>query len=490
MARRKPPRPPTALCLDRLEEKQTRGVDPSGRQLLVRGAPVGALIEARPSKGGLGLRLATLEPAPDAVAPACPVFGLCGGCQLQEMPLAAQRREKTDLVNRLAEVDQDPSVVKHPIVGAPQAYGYRNKLELSFGPQRYETQADRDLREADPAADLPPLRGSFLGFHPPGWFARIVPVGGCPLGSPAMQAVIAAVQARAPGPAWDTTTQTGCWRHLVLRDAGTVEDPHLVVTFVTTSSTPEAEVQALGAEIGRLPGVASVLWVENDGVAEVATGRLRAVLQGAPVLPFRLSRCALELPHDGFFQVNTEGAELLFGLIEGALFPGGPPPEARGLLLDLYCGVGVIGLHLARHFERVVGVELHPGSVEQARQNALRNGVQGEWHAGPVEEVLPQLGLLGARHLVVDPPRVGLHPRAAKFLAGVEAEVLVYVSCGPRALARDRPILEAGGWRMTDLGSVDLFPQTHHVEAVARFVKVLPAAPLADRPADSGPDRS
>jgi 23S rRNA (uracil1939-C5)-methyltransferase len=478
MARRKP-RPPTSLRLDRLEEKQTRGLDPEGRELLVRGAPVGAVIEARPSKGGLGVRLSTITPAVDAVEPACPVFGMCGGCQLQEMPLGAQRREKDDLVARLAEVREDPTVRRHPIVGAPPAYGYRNKLELSFGPQRYETQADRDLRDAELGAELPPLRGSFLGFHPPGWFARIVPVGGCPLGSPAMQAVIAAVSARSPGPAWDTTRQTGNYRHLVIRDAGTVQDPHLVVSFVTTSTTPEAEIQALAAEVGALPGVASVLWVENDGVAEVAAGRLRAVLQGAPVLPFRLSRCALDLPYDGFFQVNTEGAELLFGVIEEALFPDGPPAAPAGLLFDLYCGVGVIGLHLARHFERVVGVELHAGSVEQARQNAVRNGVAGEWHTGPVEEVLPSLALGGARHIVVDPPRVGLHPRAAKFLATVDADVLVYVSCGPRALARDRPILQAGGWRLTDLWSVDLFPQTHHVEAVARYVKTRSPEPRA-----------
>ena len=375
------------------------------------------------------------------------------------------------MVARLAEVAGDPTVRVHPIVGAPHAYGYRNKLELSFGPTRYETQADRDRRTADPEADLPALRGSFVGFHPPGWFARIVPISGCPLGSAAMQAVIDAVSAAAPGPAWDTTAQAGSWRHLVIRDAGTVEKPHLVVSFVTTSTTPEAEVRALGEVVGALPGVASVLWVENDGLAEVATGRLRAVLKGAPVLPFQLSRCALELPYDGFFQVNTEGAELLFSVIEGALFPEGPPAVPAGLLLDLYCGVGVIGLHLARHFRRVVGVELHPASVDQARENARRNSVDGEWHAGTVEEVLPALGLAGARHLVVDPPRVGLHPKAAKFIATVDADVLAYVSCGPKALARDRPVLEAGGWRMTDLWSVDLFPQTHHVEAVARFVR-------------------
>jgi tRNA/tmRNA/rRNA uracil-C5-methylase (TrmA/RlmC/RlmD family) len=218
------------------------------------------------------------------------------------------------------------------------------------------------------------------------------------------------------------------------------------------------------------------VWIVNDGVADVVAGPLSAVLFGSPTLRFSLPRLTLTLPHDGFFQVNTAGAALLFGVIERALL-GETPAVQPGPVLDLYCGAGVIGLWLARWFSSVVGVELHPGSVAQARENAVQNGVSGRWEVGPVEEVLPALGPLGARHVVVDPPRVGLHPKAARFLAQLDADVLVYVACGPKSLARDRPILEAGGWRMASLAAVDLFPQTHHVEAVARFVRVRPVGP-------------
>ena len=112
---------------------------------------------------------------------------------------------------------------------------------------------------------------------------------------------------------------------------------------------------------------------------------------------------------------------------------------------------------------------LHEGAVQIARDNAQRLGMAGEWHAGPVETVLPGLDLPAEAALVVDPPRVGLHPKAADFLARWPARSLVYVACSPVALARDRAVLEAGGWRLRELWTVDLFPQTHHVEAVAAF---------------------
>lgn len=163
---------------------------------------------------------------------------------------------------------------------------------------------------------------------------------------------------------------------------------------------------------------------------------------------------------------------MLLATIEQALFPEGRvPPSSAGTLVDLYCGVGAIGLALAHRFRAVVGVELHAGAIVSARANASANGVQGTWRAGAVEDVLPELDMPAPRRIVVDPPRAGLHPRAARFLAGVDADVLVYVACGPKSLGRDRETLAAGGWKMTDLWSVDLFPQTHHGEAVARFVR-------------------
>ena len=276
-----------------------------------------------------------------------------------------------------------------------------------------------------------------------------------------MNAVIAAIASDVPEPAWNSYTQTGAWRHIVIR-----EGESLVVTLVTTPDVDEASVREVGDRVAAVDGVGGVLWLVNDRLSDVAQGDLREVLHGDPTLSIELCGVTLRMPHDAFFQVNTPGAAILFETIREAL--GG---AQDGTLLDLYCGVGAIGLVLGRDYSEVVGIELLESAIECARDNAIENQIAGRWFAGPVETVLQTLKLDGARHVVVDPPRAGLHPKAATFIAGMDADVLVYVACSPAALARDRPILETGGWTLEGLWTVDLFPQTLHVEAVARFVR-------------------
>jgi 23S rRNA (uracil1939-C5)-methyltransferase len=454
------------LTMTHLEERHTAGVTADGKAFHVRGAPVGGTIEARPEKKGHALRVRLLEPGPDAAVPACPVFGVCGGCQLQEMTLEAQRREKATLLQRLTATDRDPSIQFHGLRGAPSGYGYRNKVELSFGARRYQTEAERAL---SPDGRLPDSEGSFLGFHPPGWFAKVVPVESCAIATPAMQAVIARVSQLGLGPAWDTRTNQGIWRNLVIREGGTPHHPKLLVSLVTTSSVDPDDLRRVVDTLADLPTLTGILHIIHDGVAQVAHGSLAQVLWGDALLRVQLRELRLELPHDGFFQVNSEGALVLLDTIEEALAADLPPGPIAGTLLDLYCGSGALGLALSSRFSRVIGVELHAPSVEIARANAAKNGIVGEWHAGPCEEVLMGLSLPSPVTALVDPPRAGLHAKAARFLANLPADRLVYVACGPASLARDREILEEGGWRMTDLWGVDLFPQTHHIEAVARF---------------------
>jgi len=449
----------TAL-LDHLDEGGPAGVDEGGQPWVVRGAPLGATVRLRTGRKNKGQLLAVVEPAADAVAPVCPVFGLCGGCQLQASPLSRQRLAKAELLGKL--VGAGPEVAQHGVGGGASGYHYRNKLELSWSTRAFSA-------EPRPAG-VEEVRGAYLGFHPPGWFAKVVPVSGCPLGTPAMNALIGRVAALQLAPAWDNHRHEGHFRHLVVRDAGTVEAPQVLATVVTTSAASPEAMEALAQALEGSPGLIGLLWVVNDGVADVASGELRAVLRGRDHLFFQLGPARLQIPHDGFFQVNTEGAALLIGIIEQALGEGG------GALLDLYCGVGAIGLSLSHRYDRIVGIELFEPSILVARANAAAMGVESEWHAGPVEKVLPTLAIEGRRSIVVDPPRAGLHPDAARYLATAPGDVLVYVACNPASLGRDRLLLEAGGWRLTDLWGVDLFPQTPRIEAVARFVRP-PAAP-------------
>jgi 23S rRNA (uracil1939-C5)-methyltransferase len=464
VSRRKGPRPPVELLLDRLDPKGVSGVGPDGQRRRVGAGGIGARVLAVPDGKETARVQAVLAPAPDRLAPPCPVYGQCGGCQLQEVPLHRQRSEKQAMVERIVGA---PSA---PVRGAPAAYGTRNKIELSWS-----TRAFFPERVA-PGADV----GHHLGFHPPGWFQKVVPVRGCDLASPAMSAVVAAVADAQLRPAWDPKQHQGVWRHLVVREGRDADGAAIVAVLVTTSAAPPDEVAALAQSLRALPAVRGVAWRVHDGAADVATGAL-AGAWGDITLPVQLAGRAgalsLLLDDQSFFQVNADGAAVLFDTIAEALW-GGAARAPRGTLVDLYCGVGAIGLYLGAHVDRVLGIELSAASIEAARRNA--GDLPGRWEVGPVEALLPSLWAQevedGPAWVVVDPPRVGLHARAADFLAGLRAEVLVYVACNPSALARDRVLLEAGGWRLDGLWTVDLFPQTRHVEAVARFVRADPPA--------------
>lgn len=437
------------------------GVAPDGREVRVPRAPPGSRVLVRPQGRKAGVwkaeRTARIRPAADAVEPPCPQFGLCGGCALQEMPLDAQRAHKQALAAR--EVGPAPW---EPMRGAPDAYGYRNKMEFSFGVRRY-------LAASDHAAGLP-IDGRFLGLHAPGRFDRVVDAPRCELlddaGNAALAGARAVLLADDAPPPWDLRAHTGLLRHLVLRRGdGTVG---LALFTATPSEAERAWIErALDALAALdLPGarIGGVWWFVNDGLADVATGALEGS-RGDPGLQITLAGRAFALAPLAFFQTSTRGAEALVEAVGDALGGG------HRLLLDLYCGTGALGICLADRADAVFGLELVADAVENARANAARNGVAGTWEVAKVEDALGSLAGGPGVAAIVDPPRVGLHPSVARALAAAPLDVLVYVACNPASLGRDRQVLEAGGWTLERCVAVDLFPQTGHLEVVARFVR-------------------
>ena len=448
------------------------GVAPDGAPIHVRGAPPGSRIRVLPQgrqKGvWQGRRLATIRPSPQAATPQCALFGLCGGCVLQELTLFGQRQAKaswalSEIVREfgVSEESLRERVNVHEIVGADSAYGYRNRVELSFGVRRYVSEKEK-LEDAS-------IEGKWLGFHAPGRFDRVVDAARCELVSEALNRVIevvreAALTAESP-PCWDAKNHTGFWRYLGLRESSTGE---ILVSLYTASPVGDAEdrVSSLANTILNQAGVVGVVWFVNDGVADVARGEVRGVW-GRDHLFEQLGPVRYRLSPSSFFQTSTEGALRLYDVI------GEATRGYHGELLDLYCGTGAIGLYLASVFARVFGIEEVESAVNDARANATANGILTTTYVhGKVEDQLAAMPEAdGPRVIVLDPPRVGLHPKVAKSMAEAKADLLLYVACFPASLGRDAAILEAGGWRLTDLRFVDLFPQTGHVEAVGTFVR-------------------
>jgi 23S rRNA (uracil1939-C5)-methyltransferase len=200
------------------------------------------------------------------------------------------------------------------------------------------------------------------------------------------------------------------------------------------------------------------------------------LLFGPPGLSERLRlpdgrELAFEVHPRAFFQPNTRQAERLYGEVMAALSAAGGPPTGR--VLDLYCGTGTIGLCVAPLAQEVVGIELQPNAVADATRNAERNHVDNaRFICGDVGAVLARDGLAtpgSAAVAVVDPPRSGLAPAAARLVADLAVPRLIYVSCNPAALANDALIMRRAGYRLSRAQPVDMFPHAWHVETVARF---------------------
>lgn len=459
------------------------GTAPDGSPFQLKPAPPGSVLEIMPLGKrqeiyqGRRLRMVT---KPDGYQePDCAAFGICGGCVLQELELPVQRRYKAEFaLKEIAEklgvsVQSLQETVKiHPVRGADAAYHYRNKVEISFGPLRF-------LDRSDFEAGLT-FEGRFLGFHAPGRFDRVADVSACSLISDGANAVLQTVRREALDgtdlPLWNQKAHTGFWRHLLLRQ-GHHTGEILCGLYTASDKTGEHEptLDRIAQALLKTPlpegqTLVGVIWLENDSMSDVTRGTVRRVWgrdflterlgEGPDTIEYRLSLHA-------FFQTSTRGAEILYDTLREAV------GRKHSRIFDLYCGIGSIGLYLRDMADHIVGVEEWAEAVHDARANASLNGVHhAEYHVGRMEETLQVLaGDMEDAAVIVDPPRNGLHPKVTEAIGKLRPATLLYVACKASSLGRDAKLLQAMGWRMSELWTVDLFPQTGHIEAVARFVQ-------------------
>lgn len=423
-----------------------------GYVVFVRGGLPGdrvrvTLTETR-ARYGRGVVASVVTPSPDRVEPPCPYFGRCGGCRLQHLAYPAQLRFKEkqvrDCLERLGDVGP---VDVRPILAAPETYGYRNKMEFTVaaGPD-----------------------GAVLGLHEAERYDAVLDIERCGLQSDTMNRLLAETRSEVRArelTVHDTATGQGLLRFVALREGRHTGDA--MVNLV--ASAPD--VEALGPVAARLrervPAVASVVLNVNAKKASVAVGTEEHVLAGRDFITESLGGVRFQVSASSFFQTNTRQAERLFSLVESACALAGDETA-----FDLYSGTGAISLLLARRCRRVYGIEVVAASVADAVRNARANGIDNcVFLTGEVRHVLPQLVHEGVRAdaVVADPPRAGFHPKALDALATLAPARVVYVSCNPATLARDVGELVRRGYRLEWVQPVDMFPQTPHIEAVARL---------------------
>ncbi|MFZ0427688.1 MAG: 23S rRNA (uracil(1939)-C(5))-methyltransferase RlmD [Acidobacteriota bacterium] len=401
-----------------------------------------------------------LRPSPDRIEPRCSYFGTCGGCRLQNVAYARQLDEKreqvTDLLERIGHF-QEPPVA--PTLPAPDPFLYRNKMEFSFGNRRWLT---RDEIAAGGTLE----RDFALGLHVPGRFDRILDLHECHLQAEWTPRLVNRVRRLAVEQGWepyDTIEHTGFLRNLVIR-TGQQTGQNMVV-LVTTSSNPDRTGRLARCLQDEFPEVTTLINSVNSTRSPVAVGEEEIVVYGPGYLEEQIRGRVFRITPSAFFQPNTLQAERLFGVVEDFC-----RLSSDDLLFDLYCGLGSIGLVLASRVRRVVGIESHAEAVRLAVLNAAQNGIgNAVFQAGDALLALkPDFQRRQGRPdvVVLDPPRVGLHPDVVQALLRTKPPRIVYTSCNPATLARDLQLLSER-YRLEAVQPVDMFPQTYHIEAVA-----------------------
>jgi 23S rRNA (uracil1939-C5)-methyltransferase len=305
-----------------------------------------------------------------------------------------------------------------------------------------------------------------LGLHARGSFSKLLNVERCLLQSARSNDLIAATRrvAEIRGlPPYDLRRHEGLLRFLTVRDA---KATGALMGNLVVAAYPDAGVDRLTeAVLAELPDIDTWVTTLHRGKAQVAIGESSVVQRGSGAILEQCGGVEYEVSPRSFLQTNTLQTERLYGLVRDW---AGQISGAR--VLDLYCGAGGIALQLARDAAAVWGIESVPEAVADGRRNARRNGIANStFIAGTVEELLPGLPEARFALVVVDPPRAGMHERAAQALVALGPPRVLYVSCNPVTLAVDLGRLGTAGYRVRRWRAVDLFPQTPHCEVVVEL---------------------
>lgn len=386
-----------------------------------------------------------VEPSPARIDLDCPYYGTCGGCQFRHMAyveeLEAKRRRVEDALRRIGGVDLPVSV----IYGAKNTHRYRNKVQF-------------------------PVSAGAIGYYQ-GRTHKVVDIADCLL-QPELDTVcrtaVKGWMERFHISAYDERTGKGLVRHLFLRTNSAGEA--LCCVVVNGKSLPH-EDELADALRTAAPTLAGVVLSVNTRKTNVILGNEYRTLWGRDWLEETLCGHTFRLSVPSFFQVNREQTELLYRrALEFAALTG------TETVVELYCGIGAISLTLAEQAKQVIGVEVVPQAVADAKENAKCNGLEAKtrFECGDAGDLAAQLEAEDVRPdvVVVDPPRKGLAPEVVDTIAGLAPDRVVYVSCDPATLARDVKRFIPLGYVPVKAEAVDLFPRTAHVETVVLLSKL------------------
>ena len=445
-----------------------------GIVVFVEGAVAGDVVRAqifKSKKKHLEAKVVeVLRPSSTRTQPRCKYFGTCGGCKWQhvqyESQLAFKRQHVIDALERIGGFK---GVNVLPIIPSKEIYFYRNKLEFSFGDQKWLTSEEMALRPL-PTADE--KRGFALGFHISQRYDKILDINECHLQSDLSNGILNAVREFALDnslPAYISEPQSGYLRNLVIREGKNTGD--VMVNLVTFDDRPDVMEKLTGILTTAFPEIVTVVNNITSKRANVAVGEIEKVYYGNGVISEKIGSHVFQLSANSFLQTNTRQAETLYAVTKEYA-----ELKLTDVVYDLYCGTGAISIYISDAVKQVVGIELIESSIANAKMNAAQNGITNcEFIAGDLKDLLTKDVEWKKRYakpdvLIVDPPRSGMHPKAVEEIGEMKIPRVVYVSCNPATLARDLQMLAPFGYSIEKVQPVDMFPHTYHIESVAKLV--------------------
>ena len=413
----------------------------------VAGETVKVRIEKAQKTWAVGKIVEILEKSPHRVNRECPVAKLCGGCDFWHMDYEEESRLKAERVRNNLNRMGGETLETMPILSAPTCYGYRNKAQYPVASKKGR---------------------AYAGFFKAGTH-QVVENDRClilPRETDRIKDIVIDYVNQVRVSIYDEVAHAGLLRHIYVRRGG-ISGQILVCLSVNGSAIPQP--QRLIDRLKEVPGFTTLVLAVNTKKGNAILGDEFITLYGPGYIEDTLCGLHFRLSPRSFYQVNHHQAQRLY---EAAIAQA--EITKNDTVLDLYCGVGTITLCLAKAAGKVIGVEVIPQAVEDAKDNARRNGIENaEFFCGDAGQAALALEEQGVKAdvVVVDPPRKGLNADTIEALARMAPRRIVYVSCDPATLARDVALLKQRGYRLKNAQAADLFPRCAHVESIVCLIK-------------------
>lgn len=417
----------------------------------IPGDEVTVRIGKRQKRYAYGEVVSIVTPSPHRTDPACPHFERCGGCTIQSMEYTKQLELKNahlrQTLRRIGRIDM-PESIFDDITPSPERYRYRSKVELAFGDDGRAVVCGMYEASSSEASGRP----------------GVVSVPECMIFNASLKEIVVAVEDFAHGEsysAYDELTKRGHLRHLIVRQSKATGALMVILEVNAADLTGMASLyDRLKREVPQVAGLH--LAVNRRPGPYIDYGNVRCK-GGDPFIEETVSNLTMRVYPASFFQPNPRAAELLYGKI-GDLAATLQP----GSVLGLYCGMGPIELLISRSAGRVTGVDSLRTNIDNARENAMVNGIGNcSFITGRVEETVKAKTLSNPDLVVIDPPRSGVSPRGIELINALSPKTIFYVSCNPATLARDLGNLVTRGFRVEKIAPFDFFPHTSHLETLA-----------------------